>query len=96
MIEQLDFKLFYSPRLLMFKIVKYYLVQVLTKRKFLVSNRNMGLCLCHGWCGQDRTSSVPSSVLCLKVDKGQGLLSGLSKLLGRQMWQIHRLYNYCP
>ena len=27
--------------------------------------------------GSDRTSSVPSSVLRLKVDKGQGLLSGI-------------------
>ena len=25
----------------------------------------------------DRTSSVPSSVLCLRVDKGQGLPSGI-------------------
>ena len=31
--------------------------------------------ICHGWVGQDL--SVPSTVLRLKVDKGQGLRSGL-------------------
>ena len=29
----------------------------------------------------DRTSSMPKSVLCLRVDKGQGLRSGIQELL---------------
>ena len=33
--------------------------------------------------GSDRTSSVPSSVLCLKVDKNQGLRSGILVLFNR-------------
>ena len=33
--------------------------------------------------GSDRTSSLPSSVLHLKVDQGQGLLSGTLALFNR-------------